>query len=259
MGCLRGMCKFVRHLIVCAGFSGAALLPGLALAQERPLSAEAPPVAPSSAEPAEPPPPPSRLPLLLPPVRVPVLWAPGAYARAEPLLSPSDRPSSARSDAGWYGWQTLAVDGSSAAFILAGLAVTFATNSGAAFATSLTLGGIGLIFGGPIVHWAHGYTGKGLISLFGLRLGIAAGGFVIGGLALLPVLGLWALAITGPALAGVGLLTGLILDAAIFAREEPRAGEGDARPSARAWPRMRPMFAPMMLHNGGGMQLAMQF
>jgi hypothetical protein len=82
---------------------------------------------------------------------------------------------------------------------------------------------------------------------------------MIGGLALLPVLVLWALAITGPALAGVGLLTGLILDAAIFAGEEPRAGEGDARPSARAWPRMRPMFAPMMLNNGGGVQLAMQF
>jgi len=255
---LRGVSKFVRHLIVCAGLFAASLLPSVALAQQ---TGDPTSVAPAAVEPERPAEPvPSRLPLLLAPMRVPLLWAPGAYDRAEqPLLSASDQRSRARGEAAWYGWQTLAVDGSSAAFILAGLAVTFATNSGAAFATSLTLGGLGVIFGAPIVHWVHGDTGKGLISLFGLRLGLAAGGFVVGGLALSPVLGLWALAITGPALAGVGLLTGMIVDAAVFAREEPRSDEGGARPSARARPMFRPMFAPLMLNNGGGIRLAMRF
>lgn len=189
------------------------------------------------------------------------MWAPGAYAPANSaLLSPSDRPATVRPEGAWYGWQTLAVDGSSMALILAGLTVTLATNSGAAFATSLTLGGLGLVLGAPIVHWVHGYTAKGFISLFGLRLGLAAGGYVVGGLALLPVLGLWAIAITGPILAGIGFLTGMIVDAAVFAREEPRPGESAQRPTARWRHPTRPVFAPMVLANGGGgVTFAMQF
>src|SRR5262249_12349307 len=88
----------------------------------------------------------------------------------------------------WYGWQMLTVDGIS---VTAGLAIGFsglAVHDGGAkwsqtAPVGFSIGGAGLLFGGPIVHWTHGNIGKGFGSL-GMRLGLAllfgAVGFGVG-------------------------------------------------------------------------------
>jgi hypothetical protein len=65
----------------------------------------------------------------------------------------------------WYGSQTLAVDGISAA----ACATVF----------GLFVGVPGLVFGAPIVHWVHGRIGIGFASM-GMRMGMAAGASALG-------------------------------------------------------------------------------
>src|SRR5690606_31567395 len=71
----------------------------------------------------------------------------------------------------WYGWQTLAVDAAGLALGLGYAAKKPETKSGEplhpATATFVPLYTIGL-FGGPIVHFAHGRVGIGFLSL-GIR------------------------------------------------------------------------------------------
>ena len=81
----------------------------------------------------------------------------------------------------WYGWQTLLVYASSATV---GLAAGFgggASDSGFLVAAGSVIAGTGLVFGGPIVHWAHGNTSRGFAAL-GLNFGatLASGGVGVG-------------------------------------------------------------------------------
>jgi hypothetical protein len=71
----------------------------------------------------------------------------------------------------WYGWQTLIVDGVA---IVTGLAASVSLPL--YYMTGIPAGTGGLVFGGPIVHWAHGNVGKG----FG-ALGIITATALIGG------------------------------------------------------------------------------
>lgn len=71
----------------------------------------------------------------------------------------------------WYGWQTLIVLGSSATLgTVIGLSAAATRADGLAF-VGMGIGGVGALFGGPIVHWAHGNTGKGFGAL-GLNIGV---------------------------------------------------------------------------------------
>ncbi len=88
----------------------------------------------------------------------------------------------------WYGWQNLLIYGTT---LTAGLAAVVGggfSNSTPLFIAGGFAGGTGTLFGGPIIHWAHGHTGKGFAVLginvgatlvsagAGIGVGCAAGG-----------------------------------------------------------------------------------
>jgi hypothetical protein len=234
-----GASRFARCLIVCA-LAGAAVSASRASHAQTAGEAPGAGTAGAGAEtgqwpteytlPALAPVRPSRPPVLLAPVRVPRSWAPVASVDTEDADAASRRTTAAQGE--WYGWQTLLVDGSSLFVGVGGLILGVSLGSPAFGITAATLGGVSMFFGAPIVHWVRGHNTRGLVSLFGYRLGLSALGYAVGAGALFPVLGLYALAITGPALAGIGLITGIILDA-VFARELPRASDGDDATSRR--------------------------
>jgi hypothetical protein len=93
---------------------------------------------------------------------------------APPAAAPSSTATTpvTRTETRWYGWQTLAVDGGSLGL---GLAASSAGQGGLGAVATLT----GYVFGGPIVHAAHGRTDAALGD-FALRLGAAAAGAAIG-------------------------------------------------------------------------------
>lgn len=83
------------------------------------------------------------------------------------------------------------------------------------------VGAIGLVFGGPIVHWAHGHAGRGF-AVLGMNLGLTAVGFGLGlavGAEASPRSEWGALsnAVVG---SGVGLLTANIVNAAALSYED---------------------------------------
>ena len=80
---------------------------------------------------------------------------------------------------GWYGWQTLLVFGGATTVGLLGGLAGGASDSPGVWLTSLGLGGAGLLLGGPIIHWAHGNTGKGFGAL-GLNFGMPLVGAGLG-------------------------------------------------------------------------------
>jgi hypothetical protein len=83
------------------------------------------------------------------------------------------------------------------------------------------LGAVGLVFGGPTVHWAHGHVGRGF-AVLGMNLGLTAVGFGLGlavGAAAFPrsEWGAASIALIG---SGVGLLTANIVNAAALSDED---------------------------------------
>jgi hypothetical protein len=78
--------------------------------------------------------------------------------------------SDGSSDGHWYGWQTL---------IITGASVTLTPFTLMTAGVSGAVGVGGLVFGGPIVHFAHGNVGRGFTA-FGLNLGGAVVGGAIG-------------------------------------------------------------------------------
>jgi hypothetical protein len=72
----------------------------------------------------------------------------------------------------WYGWQTLIVDGAS---VVTAVLVSIPPSHPM---LGMPLGGLGLVLGGPIVHWAHGNTEKGFASLAILLATSAVGGAI---------------------------------------------------------------------------------
>lgn len=79
----------------------------------------------------------------------------------------------------WYGWQTLLVLGGSTTLGLVTSLSRFGTRADGLGLVGLSVGGAGLLFGGPIVHWAHGNTGKGFGAL-GLNFGVPLVGGGVG-------------------------------------------------------------------------------
>jgi hypothetical protein len=145
-------------------------------------------------------------------------WAPGPYY-PPPWTAPTrDAADDSDEHENWYGWQTLAVDGTSLAVAIGGAA----SNVGA-------LGGFGLVgyvAGAPIVHFAHGHVGTGFASA-GLRVGLPIVGALIGFAAEDCHGGGEFCGLGG---AAVGLLVGgaaaITLDAAVLAREEVKPEPG---------------------------------
>lgn len=154
--------------------------------------------------------------------------APAAPATPPPSPAapspPANAATTSRLESRWYGWQTLLVDGAAIA-----LAVASPNTPAAGY------GAFGVYaLGGPLVHVMHGRAGIGAADL-GVRVG---GPFVLG----LAGMGL-ELATTDPSscsgfcfrgLAGfaigafIGYVSAIVIDAAVFAREQVRADDVEA-------------------------------
>ena len=142
---------------------------------------------------------------------------------------PSAAPA-APSESGWYGGQTLGVDGVALALFALG-----AANGGSnpSTATSLMVtSGITYVLGGPVIHIAHGRYGTAAASL-GVRLAAPVVGGAVGGVAGAVLFGA-ASNSTGALIGGAtgaifGLGTGVIvasvLDSAVLAHRTARAPE----------------------------------
>jgi hypothetical protein len=82
--------------------------------------------------------------------------------------------------------------------------------------TLYTMAGFTYVLGGPIVHWGHGYAGRGWGS-FGMRLGLPVGG---------ALLGLVADSHTSDAAVGglvLGYLAAVVLDITVLGFEKDEA------------------------------------
>lgn len=118
----------------------------------------------------------------------------------------------------WYGYETLTVDGVSAGLIGVNSYLLYRDQShgdnGEYLGVKVALaglGGLGYVFGGPIVHWAHARTGIGFADL-GTRIALPLGGL---GLGALVSSGDQTRAIVVGAIVGGALA--IALDAAVFA------------------------------------------
>ena len=134
-----------------------AVLPDAPPPPPSPEATPAPPPAPAATPEAAPAPAPAP-----PVVAQPAPVAPPVDEAIHPL-QPDESPRR------WYGWQTLATDGS--ALLLIGASIS--TASGGSDSASATLGFAALgayALGGPIAHFAHANVGRGLASL-GMRVG----------------------------------------------------------------------------------------
>jgi len=128
----------------------------------------------------------------------------------------------------WYGWQTLAADGTSLAaltiaVVLSNRAAGSSDQKGvSANATGLVwFGLLGYELGPGVIHFVHKNPGRGFASM-GVRLGLPLAGAIVGAAA--------ASSCTGFACeeggAGLGIVLGMAgaiaLDAAVFAYEDPQ-------------------------------------
>lgn len=204
---------------------------------EPPPAAPTAPAAPVAIAPAPPPyvhaprPPEGGAPLLQYPhyVYVPGVWAP-----------PTPGIPGAPSKRDWYGWQTLLVFGGS---VTVGLVSGFgggASGSGAAVVAGSAIGGAGAVFGGPIVHWAHGNIGKGFGALglnvgapvvgagLGLGTACATGGCkrFDGGISIF-----FGLVVGG----GVGLLAAMVVDVSVLSYDSKTPVASSAFKKAPGW------------------------
>jgi hypothetical protein len=106
-----------------------------------------------------------------------------AQGEEEVKLMPTeskDKPLSVEEN--WYGWKILISGGSSLAvpFLTYGIGISADSTWGSvAIIPASFLGIIGYLSGGPIIHWAHGATGKGFASL-GINVAGAGLGLLVG-------------------------------------------------------------------------------
>jgi hypothetical protein len=101
-----------------------------------------------------------------------VLFCPRPGAAAVPSV-PTDRATE------WYGWQTLLADGASIGLIIGGGVATGSGSNSSIGSMLSTVGSLGYLIGGPIVHLANGRPLPALGSL-GLRAGLPVGGGLVG-------------------------------------------------------------------------------
>ena len=108
----------------------------------------------------------------------------------------------------WYGWQTLLLLGGSTTVGLVTSLSGFATRADGLGWVGVSVGGAGLLFGGPIVHWAQGNTSKGFGAL-GLNFGVP---LVSSGIGVAVVCGLSG---CGRSSDGFGIFFGLLIGGSV--------------------------------------------
>jgi hypothetical protein len=179
---------------------------------------------------------------------------PPAATGPPPLVAPpSASDATAATVEHWYGWQTLIVDAGAVGLTTLGLGLAVGAGHDLdKAALGIFYTGLGaFVFGGPIVHVAHGHWAKAGYSL-ALRLGLpvllwAAGFFSVEGSCGNPDGGCGGAAIGGfTFLTGVALAT--MLDAGLIARERVPA------PARKV-----PFVAFTPLRDGGGLSLVGRF
>jgi hypothetical protein len=155
----------------------------------------------------------------------------------EPQTEETDAPvrrraataKAASSQDAWYGWQILVCDGAAFAVGLIGAGMFVAGHDGGDGALAgtgfvlIATGLAGYAFASPIVHWIHGNVFGGIGSVMG-RLAMIGLGV---GLTFATVDEYGTATATGPAIAGVAMVGGSILDAIFNSRERsagPHAG-----------------------------------
>ena len=97
-------------------------------------------------------------------------------APSPPPVPPSHGPV-------WYGYQTLAVDLASASLFAGGVGLNVATKTYVVGSVIGTMGLLGYLFGGPIVHLAHrhdGAAGKDLLVRFIVPGPLLFVGYIVG-------------------------------------------------------------------------------
>jgi hypothetical protein len=199
--------------------------------------ADPPPAAPAPPPPGYAPPPsdyaPPFAPVLAPPLKYPdYVYIPRAEGASPALPGMPKRI--------WYGWQTLLVLGGSTAL---GLSTTLGGGVSGSSGVALvggSIGGAGLLFGGPIVHWVHGNTARGFVALginfgapvlgSGLGIGVAcAAGACSGSSQGFGILG--GIVFGGSA----GFIAALIVDVTALSYETKVPDETSARYKAPQW------------------------
>lgn len=127
----------------------------------------------------------------------------------------------------WYGYQTLILDGAASILLPIGIVLGVHEAQGDNIpAGGLALGTLGTmtyLFGGPIVHWAHGHVGIGFLSL-GLRILAPIAGLGLGAVGSEIANGSKT-QIGIPIGAAVGALAAMGLDGAVFGWEKPSTKE----------------------------------
>jgi len=122
-------------------------------------------------------------------------------------------------EAHWYGWETLLVDGASLGVVVGGFWLRPPHQD---WSVVSIVGIGGLVLGAPVVHWAHGRAGVGFASL-GLRVGLPALGILLA--AAIPCSGSECSEQMLGLLLGVSLIPApIVLDSAWLAREQQTAG-----------------------------------
>ncbi len=156
-------------------------------------------------------------------------WDPVPAEPAPPPERPWDDPAPAppKPERRWYGWQTLATDGAAIA-LLAGTAFGAAAadvTEGPLITTGYSLGLATYALGGPIVHFAHGNTWRGLAS-FGIR--VPATLLVIAASYEIECGSSGGVCGEGTVLVGTGaMIAAMAVDAAVFAYDDPVDGAGN--------------------------------
>jgi hypothetical protein len=100
--------------------------------------------------------------------------APRKASADEPTVPPPPSVAAPPQKVLWYGWETLLVDAVSMT-----LAASPAYLSGPLVDLPAAVGGAGLLFGGPTVHWGRGLTERGFVSL-GIRVLLPTIGAIAG-------------------------------------------------------------------------------
>lgn len=178
---------------------------------------------------------------------VPALPERWPEAAPPPPSRPVERPVER-----WYGWQTLLAD-AGAVTLTIWLSTSVDEHNDAAVIGAVVAGVGSFVFGGPIVHAAHGHWTKAAGSL-GLRAGLMLLGGGIGAAIGADACSQYVYDHEGCAIGdgAVGLMIGAvmatILDAAVLGREQIAAHAGGA-----------PTLAFTPLRDGGGLSIIGRF
>lgn len=176
-----------------------------------------------------------------------------------PGASTTEAPAAPKTESRWYGYQTLASDAASVAFV----AISASSDSKPVATVSGVMGLATFAIAPGVIHGLHGHTGKAVgdvaIRVFAPLVGVGAGALIgaatyhghddgtFGG-AVGDVAGVMAATLEGALIGGlVGVGTAITIDAAVLAREDVPVEKKEAPPpvaKAKAGPTFHPSAAP---------------